>query len=122
MPGHGPGTKGKRQTLTRVIGYIAPRLAMMRYAEWRQQDLVIASGQVEGAVRHVVGERMDCAGMRWIPGRAEALLHLRCIELNGDWEAFIAWSDQQHAQQLHDRQAVMIRSDQPIPRAFAQAA
>ena len=34
--------------------------------------MVIASGQVEGAVRHVVGERMDCAGMRWIPRRAEA--------------------------------------------------
>jgi hypothetical protein len=41
-----------------------PRLEMMRYREWIEQDLVIASGQVEGAVRDVVGERMDCAGMR----------------------------------------------------------
>ena len=30
--------------------------------------------------------------MRWIPERAEALLHLRCIELNGDWENFITWT------------------------------
>jgi hypothetical protein len=29
--------------------------------------------------------------MRWIPERAEVLLHLRCIELNGDWEQFFAW-------------------------------
>jgi hypothetical protein len=121
VPNHGPGTKGKRKTLARVIGYLEPRVAMMRYAEWREQDLVIASGQVEGAVRHVVGERLDCAGMRWIPGRAEALLQLRCIELNGDWEAFIAWSDQQNQKRLLDRRAVLIRSDQPLKCAFALA-
>ena len=41
------------------------------------------SGIVEGAARYVVGERLDCSGMRWIPERAEALFHLRCIELTG---------------------------------------
>jgi hypothetical protein len=119
VPMHGPGTKGQRQALKKLIGYLEPRLEMMRYREWIEQDLVIASGQVEGAVRHVVGERMDCAGMRWIPGRAEALLHLRCIELNGDWEKFIAWAYQRYQKQLHDRQAVQIRTDQPmeLPRA-----
>jgi hypothetical protein len=122
IPCHGPGTKGKRKTLTHVIGYIKPRVAMMRYEEWRRQDLVVASGQVEGAVRHVVGERLDCAGMRWIRGRAEALLQLRCIELNGDWETFIAWSDQQNSKRLHDRQAVMIRSNQPLKCSFTRAA
>jgi hypothetical protein len=118
VPCHGPGTKGKRKTLASVIGYMETRVAMMRYAEWRAQDLVIASGQVEGAVRHIVGERLDCAGMRWIPGRAEALLQPRCIELNGDWEAFIAWSDQENHKRLVDHQAVMIRSDQPLKCAF----
>jgi hypothetical protein len=119
VPMNGPGTKGRRQGLKKVIGYLEPRLEMMRYREWIEQDMVIASGQVEGAVRHVVGERMDCAGMRWIPGRAEALLHLRCIELNGDWEKFITWAYQRYQQQLDDRQAVQIRTDQPmkLPRA-----
>jgi hypothetical protein len=119
VPMHGPGTKGRRQALKKLIGYLEPRLEMMRYREWIEQDLVIASGQVEGAVRHVVGERMDCAGMRWIPERAEALLHLRCIELNGDWEEFIAWAYQRYQEQLHGRQAVQIRTDQPmeLPRA-----
>ena len=27
--------------------------------------------------------------MRWVKGRAEALLQLRCIEINGDWDTFI---------------------------------
>lgn len=122
VPLNGPGTKAKRQALAKVIGYFEPRLGMMQYRAWRDQDLVIASGQVEGAVRHVVGERLDCAGMRWIPGKAEARLPLRCIELNGDWEAFIAWSDQQHTQRLLDRQAVQIRSNQPLKCKFTLAA
>jgi len=116
---HGPGTKGRRQALKKLIGYLEPRLEMMRYREWIEQDLVIASGQVEGAVRHVVGERMDCAGMRWIPKLAEALLHLRCIELNGDWDKFIAWAYQRYQDELRDRNAVQIRTNKPmeLPRA-----
>jgi hypothetical protein len=52
-------------------------------------------------------------------GSAEALLHLRCIALNGDWENFITWTYQQYQDQLRDRQAVQIRTDEPmlLPRA-----
>ncbi len=111
---HGPGTHGRRAALENLIGYLEPRLGMMRYQEWLEQDLVIASGQVEGAVRHVVGERLDCAGMRWTQGKAEPLLHLRCIELNGDWERFFAWAHQRYNEQLRQRQRVRILTDQPM--------
>ena len=121
IPRHGPGTLAKRTGLEKAIGYVEPRISMMKYAEWREQDLVIASGQVEGAVRHVVGERFDCAGMRWIQGRAEALLHLRCIEVNGDWEEFIAWSDQQYQKRLIKYEALKIRSNEPLECGFALA-
>jgi len=114
VPLHGPGTLGKRKALESLIGYLEPRLGMMRYAEWMAQDLVIASGQVEGAVRHVVGERLDCSGMRWTRGKAEPLLHLRCIELNGDWERFFAWASQRHHESLRKRQRVRVLTDQPL--------
>jgi hypothetical protein len=120
-PQSGPGTQGKRTMLEKVIGYVEPRVTLMKYGEWREQDLVIASGQVEGAVRHVVGERMDCAGMRWIPGRAEALLHLRCIEINGDWETFIAWSDTQYKKRLVEYEFVQVRSSETLLCDFALA-
>lgn len=29
--------------------------------------------------------------MRWIKQRAEALLQLRCVEVNNDWDAFISY-------------------------------
>jgi uncharacterized protein UPF0236 len=113
-PKQGPGTKGRRQALARLIGYLRPRLEMMRYGEWMEQDLVIASGQVEGAVRHLVGERFDCAGMRWVQGKAEALLHLRCIELNGDWQKFVIWFQRQTQARLKKGDRHKILTDQPL--------
>lgn len=114
IPQSGPGTHGKRKGLEGVIGYIEPRIEMMKYKEWRKADLVIASGQVEGAVRHLVGERMDCAGMRWIVGRAQAVLQLRCIELNGDWHQFITWSNEYYGGRLVEYKPVQIRTNQPL--------
>ena len=121
IPRSGPGTHGKRTMLEKVVGYVEPRLAMMKYDEWRERDLVIATGQVEGAVRHVVGERLDCAGMRWIPGRAEAVLQLRCIEINGDWETFVTWSDSQYQKRLVEYEVVQVRCSDPLVCDFAMA-
>jgi hypothetical protein len=111
---NGPGTKGRRKALAKLIGYLRPRLNMMRYGEWMEKDLVIASGQVEGAVRYLVGERFDCAGMRWIQGKAEALLHLRCIELNGDWQEFATWFQRGIQTRLKRGERCKILTDQPL--------
>jgi len=103
----GPGTKGKRDRLKQVIGYIGKRQGNMNYGELRRQDLEIGSGSVEGAIKYVIGLRFDHGGMRWIPERAEALLQLRCIEVNGDWDWFINW--------MHNGvRRRMIRSLRPI--------
>lgn len=119
VPRNGPGTKARREKLQEQIGYIEPRLDMMRYGEWIEQDLVIATGQVEGTVRQLVGERFDCAGMRWRREKAEALLHLRCIELNGDWQHFFAWTQQRIQRRLDRGQRVKVLTDQPLTLARA---
>jgi len=110
----GPGTKQKRDALDKLIKYLTPRKKMMRYAELIKQDLVIASGVIEGAVRYVIGERMDCSGMRWIEEKAEAILHLRCIEVNGLWDHFFEWCHQRYHNKLRNQEAVQIRTDQPL--------
>ena len=112
---HGPGTKARRQALAKQIGYLEPRLKMMRYGRWQKQDLAIATGQVEGAVRHLVGERFDCAGMRWVQAKAEALLHLRCIELNGDWNTFATWFQRRLQRRLGKGERCKVLTDQPLP-------
>jgi len=89
-PEKGPGNKGKRQRLSQVMGYLVKRLPQMNYKTLIDRDLEMASGAVEGAVKHIVGTRLDI-GPGWIHERAEALLQLRCIERNGDWDRFLKW-------------------------------
>jgi hypothetical protein len=109
----GPGSKGKRQSQHQAIAYLEKRVELMKYGQWREQDLVLASGVVEGAARYVIGERLDQSGMRWIVERAEAVLLLRCIEVNGDWDKFFAWSEQQRQTELREGRVVQIRSQTP---------
>lgn len=104
----------KREVLTTVIQYMEPRLSMMAYNAYIEEDVPIATGIVEGAARYVVGERMDCSGMRWIPGKAEALLQLRCIELNGEWDQFFDWAYTRWREKLQRTEPMLVRTNTPI--------
>lgn len=84
----GPGTKGKRERLDATIKYLVDNRARLIYEKLRRDDLDIGSGAVEGAVRNLVGMRLDGPGMRWSRQRSERVLHLRCILLNDQWDDF----------------------------------
>jgi hypothetical protein len=102
----GPGNKWRRDLLTRTITYLNDHAERMPYKRFREQDLDIGTGAVEGAVRNLVGVRFDGPGMRWGRGRSEALLQLRCILLNKQWAAFMQWMDVQEPLRL---------AAQPVP-------
>lgn len=91
IPKTGPGTKGKRERLDKTIKYFTANRSRMIYRELRRDDLDIGSGAAEGAVRNLVGMRLDGPGMRWGRPRSERVLHLRCILLNGLWPAFVGY-------------------------------
>ena len=109
----GPNTKKKREGLQKVIEYYEPRQEIMRYDEYHRDDLVLATGVIEGACRYVIGERLDCSGMRWALAGAEPLLQLRCIELNGDWSHFLTWISEQTTAELQHGELVALRSPKP---------
>jgi hypothetical protein len=88
IPKTGPGNKGRRKRLLAILEYLSNHEHRMPYAVLRRDDLDIGTGAVEGAVRNLVGLRLDGPGMRWGRDRAEMVLHLRCIVLNGQWDAF----------------------------------
>lgn len=91
---------------------------MMNYEELAREDLELSSGVVEGAIRYLVAQRFDEGGMRWIKERAEPLLQLRCIELNGDWDAFIAFAHHRicRQQRLSRRQTRLLQAEpEPLP-------
>jgi hypothetical protein len=86
----GPGNKAKREKLLDVLTHIVKHRHRMPYYALRRDDLDIATGIIEGAIRNLVRMRLDGPGMRWSRGRSEWVLHLRCILLNGQWDDFAA--------------------------------
>ncbi|EQD72776.1 hypothetical protein B1B_03569, partial [mine drainage metagenome] len=62
----------------------------------------IASGVIEGAVRHVVRDRMDVTGARWSVDGAEAVLKLRAVRTNGDWDAYWRHHLAEERQRVHE--------------------
>jgi len=88
-PRTGPGNKYRRAVLEKTVAHFDKNQARMQYQRLRRNDIDIGSGVVEGAVRHLVGVRLDGPGMRWGRDRAESILLLRCILINGQWDAFV---------------------------------
>ena len=118
IPKTGPGNKGKRKRLADALGYLAKREAKLNYHELIAQDLEIGSGMVEGAVKNIIAKRCDHGGMRWIKERAEAILQCRCIDANGDWEAFSNFVHdrmQSHATLNGTRQRLQCSTPAPLP-------
>lgn len=111
-----PSKQSAQKRLLKVREYISKRVDKMNYEELREQDLEISSGAVEGAVNYVIAKRFDSGGMRWIKERAEHLLQLRCIEVNGDWDAFIEFvHDRTRTQAQQQRKNLSLKRTKPAP-------
>jgi hypothetical protein len=61
----------------------------------------VATGIVEGACRHLIKDRMDLTGARWGLTGAEAVLKLRAIKANGDFDAYWQYHLNQEQQHVH---------------------
>ena len=109
--------RSRRRQLTKICNYLRRHQARMRYDEYLAAGYPIASGVIEGACRHVVKDRMERAGMHWtIPG-AQALLRLRCVALNGEWEAFMRYRIQQETARLYPHAELVEQAEWPLPLA-----
>jgi len=128
IPKTGPGNKGKRKRLHAISQYLVNRgLQRMNYDELLERDLEISSGMIEGAIKNVIGRRFDHGGSRWIKERAEALLQLRCIEINGDWDRFMTRVHDRIRTQGTDEAAILrlqtnAAAPLPVPTSLDQAA
>lgn len=76
------------KTLQKVANYLRRNQLYMDYADCLRQGWPIGTGVIEGVCRHLVKDRMELAGMRWTVAGAEALLALRAVNENDDWEEF----------------------------------
>lgn len=98
------GLKGpKRKTVEEAAKHFAWNRGRMKYDEYLAAGYPIGSGVVEGACRHLVKDRMERTGMRWLPSGAQAMLDLRATYLNGEWDAFWKFHIAQEDERLYDR-------------------
>jgi len=78
----------KKKALNKVCGYLESNRERMHYDVYLSKGYPIASGVIEGACRHLVKDRMERAGMHWTPRGAQAMLQVRSMYVNGEWETY----------------------------------
>jgi hypothetical protein len=101
-------SKHKREKAQQYLNYFAARSDHMKYDEYLATGYPIGSGVVEGACRHLVKDRMEQSGMRWRIAGAQAVLSLRAIYLNDDWDTF-------HASRIQAEQTELYSYKQRLP-------
>lgn len=78
----------RREPVDDAIRYFTNKASYMRYDLYLARGWPIASGVIEGACRHVVRDRMERSGMIWARPGAHAMLQLRAVRINDDWDDY----------------------------------
>ncbi len=107
----------KQKKLKPICNFLQNNQHRMRYDEYLAAGYPIASGVIEGACRHFVKDRMERAGMRWTMEGAQAMLDLRSVALNGDWDAFTQDRIERETNRLYPHSEVIGKVEWPL--AFA---
>jgi hypothetical protein len=76
------------ETIRTEVGYFENNAERMRYPKFRQQHLFVGSGVIEAGCKTVIGSRCKQSGMFWTVRGANAILALRCCQINGRFEDY----------------------------------
>jgi len=75
--------------------YFERNAERMRYPKFRRQHLFVGSGVIEAGCKTVIASRFKRSGMFWTVRGANAILALRCCQLNGRFEDY--WEGRRQA-------------------------
>jgi hypothetical protein len=78
-------TGNQRAGVDACARYLTNNEEYLRYDQALAAGWPIATGVIEGAARHLIGDRLDITGSRWGLEGAEAILRLRAVIDNGDY-------------------------------------
>jgi hypothetical protein len=70
------------------VRYLGNKREFLRYDQALDAGWPIATGVIEGACRHLIADRLNLGGARWGLNGAEAILTLRAVISNGDFEEY----------------------------------
>ena len=97
----------KLKDVTTACNYLENNLERMRYDECLAAGYPIASGVIEGACRHLVKDRMERTGMRWLEPNAASMLFVRALKVTNLWEPFQNQRQAAGREQLHPHQKLL---------------
>jgi hypothetical protein len=92
---------GRRKAVKETRDYLVKHTDMLRYDQYLEQGFPIATGVIEGACRHLVKDRMDITGARWLLERAEAVLKIRALHCSGDFDEYMDFHKVQELSRNH---------------------
>ena len=81
-------TAAQRAGADACVRYLTSKHEYLRYDQALAAGWPIATGVIEGACRHLIGDRLDITGARWGLQGAEAVLTLRAVISNGDFDEY----------------------------------
>jgi len=102
----------EREGADTCAGYLENKKDYLDYPAFLAAGWPVASGLIEGAARWLIKDRMEVTGARWSLDGAEAVLKLRALVGNGDFDEYFAFHLMQEKQLNHDS-----RYSQPEPLA-----
>ena len=83
--------KGARRLLRRsqkTLDYFTNNRIKMRYPAFREQDLCVSTGVLEGGCKPVIAVRLKNGGMHWSVDGANAVIALRCAIRSNRFDDF----------------------------------
>ena len=91
----------ERASAGEAARYLENKNGYLDYATALKKGWPIATGIIEGACRHIVKDRMDITGARWGLQGAEAILKLRALTANGDFDAYWRYHLRREHEHIH---------------------
>jgi hypothetical protein len=82
--------------------YLENKQDYLEYPAFLKAGWPVASGLIEGAARWLVKDRMQVTGARWSLDGAEAVLRLRALTGNGDFDEYFTFHREQEKLRNHD--------------------
>ena len=92
----------ERKGADTAAGYLTRKKPYLDYHTALADGWPIATGVIEGACRHLVKDRMDITGARWGLQGAEAVLTLRALVANGDFDDYWRYHLDQEHHRIHN--------------------
>jgi hypothetical protein len=91
----------RRTNADKCVTYLRNKRRYLNYSTALEAGWPIATGVIEGTCRHLVKDRMAITGARWGLNGAEAVLKLRALRTNGDFDEYLAYHFKQERHRNH---------------------